>query len=251
MSGNRRIRTIAIDCAKCWLRQPSSPASELQSGLKVVRKARTGARVVPPGMQICSEGEPSTEAFTLVDGWAFRYKLLHDGRRQVLGFCLPGDFFGLGYEGSHGYDHSIESITNVVLCVFDKGQFLAAMQSDPALAGLVHRIVRFEESAAFEHLVDVGRRKALEAVSHLLLELCTRQHRGKISSDCSSKFPITQALLADALGLTAAHVNRVLRQLREDGLVSISNHSLTIHDVGRLSELCEFSKEYTAHMPVV
>jgi CRP-like cAMP-binding protein len=251
MSTNWCGRTITAECAKCRLRQHASLAPELRSGLELVWKARLGACIVPPGTQICTEGEPSANIFTLVAGWAFRYKQLHDGRRQILGFRLPGDFFGLGCEGPQGHDHSVESITHAVLCVFGKEQFETAVQSDPALAALVRRIVRSEESAAFEHLVDVGRRNALEAVGHLLLELCLRQRRGRKSKDCSCAFPITQLLLADTLGLTAAHVNRVLRQLREDGLASIRNHSLVIHDVDRLTELCEFNKDYTTRMPVV
>lgn len=208
-------------------------------------------RVLPPGTQICTEGEPSAEVFTVFDGWAFRYKLLRDGRRQILNFRLPGDFFGLGLEGSQGLDHSIESITHVVLCVFNKEQFITAVRSDPALAALARRIVRSEEGMAFEHLVDVGRRNSLEAVGHLLLEMYLRQRRGRNLKDHSCSFPISQVLLADALGLTATHVNRVLRQLHEGGLASVKNHRLTIEDDGRLTELCEFRKSYTARVPVI
>ena len=251
MSGTQRARTVTIDCGKCLLRRHGSPAPELQSALAPVRQSRIGSRVLPPGAEICIEGEPSTEIFTLVDGWAFRYKLLHDGRRQILGFCLPGDFFGLGSEGEEGHDHSIESITGTVLCVFGKRQFRAAMQSDPALAALVRRIVRHEEGAAFEHLVDVGRRNAVEAVAHLLLELCSRLNGGRIADNCRCRFPVTQTHLADALGLTAAHVNRVLRRLRQDGLASVDKRSLIIHDAGRLAELCEFSRDYTARLPAI
>jgi CRP/FNR family transcriptional regulator len=251
MTRNSRSKIVTIDCAKCPLRRDAALAPELQRGLKLIRKSRLEMRVLPPGTQICTEGEPSDEVFTLFTGWAFRYKLLHGGRRQILNFRLPGDFFGCGLEGSQGFDHSVESITHVVLCVFNKEQFDTAVQSDPALAALARRIVRSEEGAVFEHLVDVGRRNSLEAVGHLLLELYLRQRRGGKSKDHSCRFPITQVLLADALGLTAAHVNRVLRQLREGGLASISGQNLVIHDVDRLTELCEFRKDYTSQVPVI
>lgn len=244
-------RSIAIDCAKCRLRHDAALTPELRSGLKLVRKSRIGTCVAKPGARICTEGEPSAEIFTLVDGWAFRYKMLHDGRRQILDFRLPGDFFGLGCGGSQSQDNSVESITHVVLCVFSKAQFETAMRSDPALAALVRRIVRSEQSEVFDHLVNVGRRNAREAVAHMLLELCMRQRRGRVPKDCHCQFPITQGLLADALGLTAVHVNRVLRNLREDGLASIGNHGMVIHDVDRLSELCEFNRSYTARIPAI
>ena len=224
---------------------------EQRSGLELIRKSRIGACVAKPGTRICTEGEPSTEIFTLVSGWAFRYKMLHDGRRQILDFRLPGDFFGLGCGDPQCQDNSVESITHVVLCAFSKAQFETAMQSDPSLAALVRRIVRSEQSAVFDHLVNIGRRNAREAVAHMLLELCMRQRRGRVPKDCRCVFPISQGLLADALGLTAVHVNRVLRKLREDGLASIGNHSLVIHDADRLSELCEFNHDYTTRMPAI
>ena len=251
MSMNWRDKTIPIDCDKCPLRQHAPLTPELRLGLDLIHTAKLGTRILPPRTQICAEGEPSAEVFTLFAGWAFRYKLLHDGRRQILNFRLPGDFFGLGREQSPGLDHSVESITEVALCVFDKVEFETAVQSYPALAALFRQIARAEESTAFEHMVDIGRRNPLEAVSHLLLELCLRQRRGEISAECSCEFPITQMLLADALSLTAVHVNRVLGRLRDTGLASITNHTLTIHDVDRLAELCEFSKDYTTWTPVI
>ena len=69
--------------------------------------------------------------------------------------------------------------------------------------------------------------------------------------NCSCRFPVTQTHLGDALGLTAAHVNRVLRRLRQDGLASVDKRSLIIHDAGRLAELCEFSRDYTARLPAI
>jgi CRP/FNR family transcriptional regulator len=241
-----RGTTVPIDCAGCPLRHLASLIPELQPGLELIQKTRWDSRVVPPRTQICTEGEPSGEVFTLLAGWAFRYKLLHDGRRQILDFRLPGDFFGFGGELSDGLNHSVESITEVTLCVFRKSQFLTAVKSSPEVATLFQEILRSEEDAAFEHLVDIGRRNAMEAVGHLLLELCMRQRRGEASKECSCDFPITQAHLADALGLTVEYANRVLRRLREAELATITRHTLIIHDVDRLTELCEFRKDYTA-----
>jgi CRP-like cAMP-binding protein len=246
-----RPTTIPIDCAECPLRQHASLTPVLQSGLELIQKARWGARVLPPRTQISTEGEPSGEVFTLFAGWAFRYKLLRDGRRQILDFRLPGDFLGFGGEHSDTLDHSVESITVVALCVFRKSRLLTAVQSSPAVANLFREIMRSEERVAFEHLVDIGRRNATEAVSHLLLELWMRQRRGEASMECGCEFPITQEILADALGLTAVHVNRVLRRLREAGLVSITNRALIIHDIDRIAGLCEFNRDYSAPPPLI
>jgi CRP-like cAMP-binding protein len=251
MSEEWRGTTIPIDCADCPLQQEVSLTPELQSGLELIHKARWGARVVPPKTQICTEGEVSAEVYTLFSGWAFRYRQFRDGRRQILDFRLPGDFFGFGRDHSKGLDHSVESITEASLCVFDKAELRAAVQSSPAAATVFWEMTSSEKNAAFEHLLDVGRRNATEAVAHLLLELCMRQCRGEVPTECSCYFPITQDLLADALGLTGVHINRVLRRLRDDGMATKTNHTLIIHDVARLAELCDFHGDYTAPTPLV
>jgi CRP-like cAMP-binding protein len=243
--------TIPIDCADCPLQQHVSLTPELQSGLELIHKARWGARVVPPKTQICTEGEASAEVYTLFSGWAFRYRQFRDGRRQILDFRLPGDFFGFGSEHSDELDHSVESITEASLCVFDKAELRAAVQSSPAAATVFREMMSSEESAAFEHLLDVGRRNATEAVAHLLLELCMRQCRGEVPTECRCYFPITQDVMADALGLTGVHVNRVLRRLRDDGLATKTNQTLIIHDVARLTELCDFHGDYAAPTPLI
>lgn len=251
MSRNWCNTTITIDCAKCPLRQDAALPPELRSGWSLSgnpdwrcascrRRRRSAPRENrrPRSSRSLPAGPSVTSCSMMVAG-------------RSSTFAFPAISLDLAARVRKALIIRLKALpTSCCACS-------ARCNSTPQcglilfLAALVRRIVRSEEGAAFEHLVDVGRRNALEAVGHLLLELYLRQRRGRISKDCSCKFPVTQVLLADALGLTAMHVNRVLRQLREGGLVSISNHSLVIHDIDGLTELCEFNKDYTTRMPVI
>jgi CRP-like cAMP-binding protein len=227
------------------MRRHALSTTERQTGLEAIQKTRWVARVVPSKTQIFLEGEPSSEIFAIVSGWAFRYKVLSDGRRQILNFLAPNDLFGLSGQLLESQVYSVESITEVSLRVFKKAELTRLCCTSPAVAFLLYQIMASQKIAAFEHLVDLGRRSAREAVCHLLLELCLRQRPIETSTDCSCIFPMTQDLLADALGLTPVHVNRVLRRLRDDGLVDITSHKLIVNDVDDLARLCEFSRDYT------
>ena len=242
---------IPVNCDECPLRKQVSSDPESLRDLEVIHQARSGARYLPPKAQIYVEGEPSTEVFTLFSGWAFRYKLLYDGRRQILDFLLPGDFTGLQANNPGTADHSVETITDVSLCVFRRTEFVVLLRSQGRLAERLSRISRSEETVAFEHLVDVGRRNSREAVAHLLLELYARMRCRDGVSDETCAFPLTQGHLADALSLSTAHVNRVLRQFRDAQLVNITNGSLTIHDYDGLAELCDFDRHYVVPIPVI
>jgi CRP-like cAMP-binding protein len=243
--------TIPVKCDECPLHKQAISNPEFLPYFQIIHQFRSGSRYLPPRAQIYVEGEPSTEVFTLFSGWAFRYKLLYDGRRQILDFLLPGDFTGLQGDISGTADHSVETITDVSLCVFRKTDVVASLRSQRRLAELLSRISRSVETVVYEHLVDVGRRSPWEATAHLLLELFTRLRNRDAVSDETCKFPLTQGHLADALGLSTAHVNRVLRQLREAQLVNITNGSLTILDYDGLVELCDFDSHYLVPNPVI
>ena len=95
-----------------------------------------------------------------------------------------------------------------------------------------------------EHLIDVGRRSAVERVAHFLLELLTRLQVIGLADECSFRMPLTQKVIGDALGLSVPHVNRTLRQLRDDQLVSIEEHVVIIKDVEALSAIADFERSY-------
>src|SRR5262249_13454945 len=127
--------------------------------------------------------------------------------------------------------HSLDVMDDV----FDK---------DPQLAKALFWSAVCEAAIVGEHLIDTGRRSAYERVSHLLLELFVRLKSVDQTNGRSFTMPLTQELIGDAVGLTAVHVNRTLRALREDRLIEISNRCVTIVDFDALSLLCDFDRSY-------
>jgi len=173
--------------------------------------------------QTLSKGQDLTQAaqgapigWVLLDGWAARYKLLPDGRRQILTFFLPGDIVDPLRAVAPRKDFSVMSITDVLVAAFRSDRLLDTTASAPGLRTLIARLMTREQELLAEHLLSVGRRTAREAVAHLILELVSRLRRGG-SSESTLTMPITQSEIGDALGLSTVHVNRTLRELEIDG----------------------------------
>jgi CRP-like cAMP-binding protein len=195
---------------------------------------------VHDGSDIITAGNHYRCFFILNRGMAIRYKVLHDGRRQILGLVLPGDL--IGFPGCL-YDNSLYSIASlgeVIVCPVAHSAIFALFRRQPRLAAALFWIVGHEAALFAEHLVGVGRQSAYERIAHLLLELLTRLQSAGLADEHSYSLPMTQELMADALGLSVPHVNRVLRRLREDGLIAIEGTHLTCLDIAALSRVADF-----------
>jgi CRP-like cAMP-binding protein len=152
-------------------------------------------------------------------GWACAYKLLPDGGRQVIDFSVPGDFMGLRSVLLRTSDHAFAAVSDIVVAEVSAQQMIDTFQREPRLGAAILWVASRDEAMVVEHLVSIGRRSALVRTAHLLLELGLRLQLVGLGSQSGFACPLNQYLLANALGLTAIHVNRVLRQLRERGLV--------------------------------
>ncbi len=154
---------------------------------------------------IVTEGESCKHLFLLTRGWAVRYKLLSDGRRQILGFVIPGDFFGLRASLFDVADDTVQSLTDCTVCRIPGEDFVAVLRDHPRLGmAIVWSIVR-EYSVLAEHVVSLGRRSALERTAHLLMELLNRLQLVHLAGEKDFELPLTQEILADALGLSIVH----------------------------------------------
>jgi len=201
-------------------------------------------RVVPAHTELVHEREASHRAFLLQRGWACAYKLLPDGGRQVIDFRLPGDFIGLRSVLLRTSDHSFAAVTDIVVAEVSGKRMLDSFQALPRLGAAILWAASRDEAMVVEHLVGIGRRSALVRTAHLLVELGLRlQLVGSGDAD-GFDCPLNQYLLADALGLTAIHVNRVLRQLRERRLLTFRDGRVVFHDLPRLRQLAEHHGGY-------
>lgn len=199
------------------------------------------------GVDLVHQGQADQSAYILAKGWVCSYKLLPNGSRQIVDFQVPGDFLGLRSVLFRTADHNIEPVTAVEASEVIIGDLLEAFAQTPRLATAVLWAASRDEAMVVEHLVGIGRRNALERTAHCLLEFGARLKLVGLATKTGYDCPLSQYMLADALGLSAVHVNRVLRQLREMGLLTFQKGRVTIDDFDGLVKLADFDVAYLDH----
>jgi CRP-like cAMP-binding protein len=192
------------------------------------------------GKELVHEGQTGHKAYILQGGWACSFKLLPDGGRQIIGFPIPGDCIGLRSVLLRTSDHSFSALTDVVVSGVEAPRMLRLFNEFPRLAAAILWATSRDEAMIVEHLVSIGRRSALERTAHFFLELSERLRLVGLATDKEFTCPLNQYVLADALGLSAIHVNRVLRQLRESQLLTLRAQMVSIHDPVALKQLAGF-----------
>src|SRR5262245_24628753 len=194
--------------------------------------------------QLTLEGQTGHKAFVLHEGWACSYKLLPDGGRQIISFPIAGDIVGLRSVLLRTADHSFSALTDAVVSPVEGTHVLRCVIDFPRLGAALLWAASRDEAMVVEHLVNIGRRNAIERTAHFFMELAERLTLIGRASETEFKCPLSQFVIADALGLTAIHVNRVLRELRELGLLTVRKGSVRIHDLDRLRKLAGFQGGY-------
>jgi CRP-like cAMP-binding protein len=191
-------------------------------------KFGSGDRTFAAGRHLLALGEPCDAIYHLLDGWVCLYKLLDDGRRQVLQFALPGAVLGFP-PTKRGLTYGAQALTSGTVCVIPRDNLSAMFGKHPEMAMRMVCLVSRDRSLAYDRLSGVGRRTARQRVAHLFLELFVRsrmQWPGHHAEEMH--LPLTQELIGDATGLTGVHVNRVLRSLRQEGIVEFHYRRLRI-----------------------
>ncbi len=212
--------------------------------LEVLAGLHRRRRSFAAGRDLVHQGQTHQAAYILAEGWVCSYKLLRDGKRQIVDFQIPGDFLGLRSVLFRTADHNIEPVTAVEASEVLESDLLQAFAKTPRLATAVLWAASRDEAMVVEHLVGIGRRNALERTAHFMLELSARLTLVGRGTREGFACPLSQHMLADALGLSSVHINRVLRVLREDGLLTFQKGEVTIHDFDGLVDLAEFDRSY-------
>lgn len=192
-----------------------------------------------PGTSICPNDDGSPHARLIVSGWACRPRFLADGRRQVLGLLLPGDLMGDRGERRPLALNPVVALTPVR--TIGVGRLVHMVRAQPedysGIARALAAMDRCEEMALLDHIVRLGVQNALQRMAHLLLELYHRLSKIGFVHNGSFPMPLTQDTLAELLGLSLVHVNRIVSQLRRDELVTMRSGVVTINDFARLALL--------------
>jgi CRP-like cAMP-binding protein len=242
------MRVSCFECAlrACGLFKPVTPAE-----LSAINDIKSDHLILPAGAEIIHAGGDSPNLYTLYSGWAFRFKSLPDGRRQILNFLLPGDLLGLQAAMFDPAEHGIEALTDVELCLLPRRKMWSLFGQRPELAFDVTWLGSREESYVDENLMSVGRRSAAERIAALIVTLYKRADALGLVSKGTFAFPLRQQHLADALGLSLVHTNKVLARLRRKGMFTHVNGSLMLTNPRVLERIAQLFDEEVALRPLI
>jgi CRP-like cAMP-binding protein len=207
-------------------------------------------RSIGPGKEIITEGKPCTAVFIITEGVAIRYRLLRSGQRIIIKLLLPGDFAGLTSCRFSTAQYSIKTLMHSVVHRIPVSWLAYLFENNPQLAARLFWSSAAETAMLAEHMIAVGRLSALERVAHFLLELLMRLQLLGLADGDVFWFPLKQEIIADALGLSVPYLNRVLQQLREEGLIQIKNKRIHIQNVEELTALADFKQDYLQLRPI-
>jgi CRP-like cAMP-binding protein len=198
---------------------------------------------VPAGTDLITEGDRPNQCRLVLTGQAFRHKTLSDGRRQIMAFHVPGEVIDL--QGLFiSMDHTVTALTACDIALAPHTKMLALFDAYPRIAQAFWRASLVEAAIFREWMVGMGRRSAHARISHLFCEVVLRLKAAGLVEGDRAPFPITQQHLSDALGLSAVHTNRVLQQLRGQGLLTFHGGELVIMDWPGLKAAGEFDPAY-------
>ncbi len=224
LNGSRRLSDAGVAAVKAAVRE------------KVLK--------IGPDEDLVCEGDRAEKIRILLSGWACRYKMLEDGRRQIVGFVLPGNICDPFIYLFSTTDHSIGTLTPVVYSELERAHFERLIATDATVAEALWCETLADVSIQREWTINLGRRDALERVAHVICELFERLNAVGLVDGNSFAFPMTQTDLADATGLSTVHLNRTLQELRSSGLITLRDRNLTINDFQALSNAAMFNPNY-------
>ena len=208
------------------------------------RAASERVRRFGPRVDITREGDRPKDVHLILSGWACRYKQLEDGRRQVVSFFLPGDLCDLNIFILREMDHSIGTITPVSIADLSRDFFDEMSAGHPRIVTAFWWESLVNAAVQREWTMNLGQRTALERMAHLLCEIFFRLRIAGLTREDSCDFPLTQADLADATGLSKVHVNRTLQELRSAGLIVLKGKMLVVPSLERLMNAGLFNANY-------
>ncbi|MEN8214373.1 MAG: Crp/Fnr family transcriptional regulator [Pseudomonadota bacterium] len=243
----RRCDEPHTECKECPIRSRALFRGVPEEKLGWTQEFRDAQYLLSARETLYRQGETAHSLYTLFDGWLALYKILDNGKRQILRFVLPGDFIGFQVSGigpAAGHMHSSQALIESTLCTFPAIQLRSMMEKLPQLAIRLAEMEMHDMNLCQHHMIGTARKSARERIAFLMLELFYRvrlqMENGYDEAANSIIFPLTQRDIADAVGLTPVHVNRTLNEMVEIGLIKCPGKRLTILNEEALMEIGEF-----------
>lgn len=203
----------------------------------------TNVRQVPARTDLIREGDKPSNVYLVMEGFACRHKVLPDGKRHIMAYLLPGDFCDLHVFILNQMDHNLGTLSPCRIVEIPRSKILKLIER-PAIARAFWVAALVDEGTLREWLVNIGSRSAEERVAHLLCELLFRLRVVGFANGDSYELPITQGEIADTMGLSDVHMNRVIQKLRKEKLIKLNGKHLVILDLERMREFSYFNPNY-------
>ena len=224
---------------KHGLTDPDSPGTAA-----LARLVQPRVKQIPAREDIVREGDVVERVAFVLAGWACCYKVLSDGRRQIVSLVLPGDLCGSPLHGRHLADVHVGALGPAMMSEVPLGELAAVAAAHPALHEAFSREFAIDAAIQRAWTISLGQRNARERLAHLVCEIAARLKAVGLVSEGSFLCPVTQAEIADMLGVSNVHINRTLQELREDGLIATRGRSIHLPDLARLRQAGGFDPAY-------
>lgn len=243
--------TMLTDCAHCPLRKLDIYDPLSKDEVSFMQKFKHGELKVGAGTPILMQSSNSPQLYTVLRGMGLRYTLLPDGRRQVIGFTLPGDFVGLQAGVMGEVNHSFEATTPMTLCVFDRSELWSLFKYEPERAYDLTWLAAMEEHFLGDALTSVGQLSAMARIAWGLMRFFKRCEALGLATGMRCPFPYRQQDIADALGLSLVHTNKTLTKLRNRQILALENGHLSIRDAEAISEMAQLDISQPSRRPLI
>jgi CRP-like cAMP-binding protein len=214
------------------------------SDIAALESVTSQPRGFEPYVDLIQEGAAGETTLIVLEGFACHYKQRQAGARQILGYLLPGDVCDADAADLGPWPHAIGTLSSCVVSQVPRQALSELMQQHPSIMQGWRRMKRIEVDTAWAWIVNLGSCSALERMAHLFCELMIRMETVGLAQESTCPLPLTQVELGQTLGLSNVHVNRVLQEMRREGLIELKGKRLQIFDMPRLKRIAEFDPSY-------
>lgn len=212
--------------------------------VRLVKERMSETQSFAPGDYLVREGERIGYSSLIIEGFACRCKDSADGERQIMEIQIPGDFVDLHSYPLEVLDHGICALSDCTIVKLHHSDISEIIDISPRIARILWFTTMVDASIHREWIMNIGSRSGKARIAHLLSELYCRSEVVGLTEDHNYRLPLNQSQIGECLGFTQIHVNRLMRELREDGLVTVQSQIVRIHDWEGLQKLAEFDPAY-------
>ena len=226
------------------IKKLESHSTLTDSDREAIRSISYTTRSIDHGSYLIREADRPLHCSILLSGFVFRHKVTGQGERQILAIHMPGEFLDLLNIFLDHADHNVQALTRVEAAIIPRAAIHELAHQSPTLTRAMWTDTLIDASIFREWVVNVGRRDSISRIAHLLCEFALRLEAAGLGSGDAYELPMTQEQIADSVGLTPVHVNRVLKELTQRGLISRNKRAVVIPDWEQLRQIGDFSARY-------